>query len=298
MEKGEMRVEANISVSEDSHTLGTKVEVKNLNSFRAVGKAIAYEVDRHIRMLEKGEKIEQETRGWDETKEATFSQRKKENSHDYRYFPDPDIPKLWISEIPEFSRENLAKELPELPWVKRERYKKEYEMKAEDAEVLVSNQELRTFFESVLDSMETRFSSQKKLIKLATNYLLSDVRGLETSLGHSMSKLEPAGFATLIHMVGEGKVSSRGAKDILAILYSEGGDPEKIANEKGFIQKSDPEALKKMVEKIIFEQSKAVAEYKAGKLNNLMFLVGQGMKESKGSANPEVLKSVFLEMLK
>ncbi len=298
MEKGEMRVEANISVSLDPTVFGTKVEVKNLNSFRSVGRAIAYEVDRHIRMLEKGEEIVQETRGWDETKETTFSQRKKENSHDYRYFPDPDIPKLWISEIPEFSRENLSKELPELPWVKRERYKKEYEMKAEDAEVLVANEFLGTFFESVI----SKFSGDKKLIKLASNYLLSDYVGLMKKVGKEgempAGKIDVTNFAGVIKMAGEGKISSRGAKDILAILYTEGGDPEKIADEKGLIQKSDPEALKKMVEKIIADQPKAVAEYKAGKLNNLMFLIGQAMKESKGSANPEVLKGLFTELLK
>lgn len=300
MEKGEMRVEANISVSEDPKKFGTKVEVKNLNSFRAVGKAIEYEANRHIRLLEKGEKIVQETRGWDEAKEVTFSQRKKEESHDYRYFPDPDIPKLWISEIPEFSRGNLLKEIPELPWIKRERYKKDFEMKAEDVEVLVANDFLGAFFEQTISN----FSKDKKLIKLASNYLLSDYVGLMKKVGKEKEGELPPGkvsipaFSKMIQMAGEGKISSRGAKDILAILYTEGGDPEKIADAKGLIQKSDPEALKKMVEAIIAAQPKAVAEYKAGKLNNLQFLIGQAMKESKGSANPEVLKNLFVGALK
>lgn len=298
MEKGEMRVEANISISDDPKKFGTKVEVKNLNSFRAVEKAIAYEIERHTRLLEKGEKIVQETRGWDENKEITFSQRKKEDSHDYRYFPDPDIPKFWISEIPEFAPSMLAKEIPELPWARRERYMKDYEMNAKDAEILVGNEFIGKFFESAISN----FHSDKKLIKLAGNYILSDYIGLMKKAGTEgelpPGKLEAKPFAALIKMVGEAKVSSRGAKDILAIMYAEGGDPEKIANEKGLIQKSDPEALKKMVAAVVATQTKAVAEYKAGKLNNLQFLIGQGMKESKGSANPEMLKTLFLEALK
>ncbi len=299
MEKGEMRVEANISVSEDPKKFGTKVEVKNLNSFRSVGRAIAHEVERHIRLLEKGEgaKIVQETRGWDENKETTFSQRAKEDSHDYRYFPDPDIPKLWISEIPEFSRENLSKEMSELPWVKRERYKKEYEMKAEDAEILVADQFLSVFFEDVA----LRLKKDKKLVKLASNYIISDLIGLmkNAPVTHpEAKKIESAAFEKLISMIGNQKISSRGAKDILAIMYTEGGSPEQIAESKGLLQKSDPEALKKMVEKIIAEQPKAVSEYKAGKLNNLQFLIGQAMKESKGSGNPAVLKELFETLLR
>ena len=298
MEKGEMRVEANISVSADPDKFGTKVEVKNLNSFRSVGRAIEHEVERHIRMLERGEKIEQETRGWDETKETTFSQRKKENSNDYRYFPDPDIPKFWISEIPEFAKSVLEKELPELPWAKRERYMKNYEMNAKDAEVLVTSEYLGGFFESVI----ANFPEDKKLIKLSANYILSDYIGLMKKAGTERDlpsgKIETKAFAALMRMASEAKVSSRGAKDILAVMYAEGGNPEAIAEEKGLIQKSDPDALKKMVDKIVGEQPKAVAEYKAGKLNNLQFLIGQAMKESKGSANPEMLKSIFLEALK
>ena len=298
MEKGEMRVEANISVSDDPKKFGTKVEVKNLNSFRSVGRAIEHEVERHIRMLERGEKIEQETRGWDETKETTFSQRKKENSNDYRYFPDPDIPKFWISEIPEFAKSVLEKELPELPWAKRERYMKNYEMNAKDAEVLVTSEYLGGFFEDVI----ANFHEDKKLIKLSANYILSDYIGLMKKAGTEgelpPGKIEAKAFAALMRMASEAKVSSRGAKDILAIMYVEGSDPEKIADEKGLIQKSDPEALKKMVEGVIVAQPKAVTEYKAGKLNNLQFLIGQAMKESKGSANPEMLKAIFLEALK
>ena len=303
MEKGEMRVEANISVSDDPKKFGTKVEVKNLNSFRTVGKAIEYEVARHIEALESGEKIFQETRGWDETKQATFSQRKKEESHDYRYFPEPDIPKFYINEIPEFSRENLQKEMPELPWTKRERYISKFGIKMESAEIFVDSLAWAGYFEQIISHL----GNDKNLIKLAENYITSDLIGFakkESSENWKMQvinfskKITPEFFAKLIKMVGENKISSRGAKDILAIMYAEGGDPEKIAEEKGLLQKSDPEALRKVVQKIISEQPKVVAEYKSGKTASLQFLIGQGMKESRGSANPGLLKTLFEELLK
>ncbi len=180
--------------------------------------------------------------------------------------------------------------------MKRERYKKDYEMNAKDAEVLVASEFLGTFFEDVI----AHFHSDKKLIKLSANYILSDYIGLMKKAGNELppGKVEAGAFAVLMKMAGDSTVSSRGAKDILAILYTEGGSPEKIAEEKNLIQKSDPEALKKMVEKIVSEQPKAVAEYKAGKENNLQFLIGQAMKESKGSANPAMLKELFLAVLR
>jgi aspartyl-tRNA(Asn)/glutamyl-tRNA(Gln) amidotransferase subunit B len=160
MEKGEMRIEANISVSM-TDKLGTKTEVKNINSFKAVEKAVAYEIDQQIQVLESGSKIVQETRGWDEDKQKTFSQRLKEDSHDYRYFPDPDLPKLKISEIAEFSLENLKKELPELPWEKRARYEKDYGIKPTDVEIFVRPGIISAFFEKVCGD----FAGDKNLIK-------------------------------------------------------------------------------------------------------------------------------------
>jgi len=290
LEKGEMRVEANISVSKDEK-FGTKVEVKNLNSFRAVERAIEYEVKRHVEVLEKGEKVVQETRGWNETKEQTFSQRKKEDSHDYRYFPDPDLPKLYISEIPEFHKDNLKKEIGELPWEKRERYKKEFELKDEDIEIFVSSPEWGHYFEALIHD----FKSDKKLIKLASNYITSDMLGLVKKNPEIWEKkpIEHKAFATLVKMLGENKLSSRGAKDILGILFTEGGNPEKIAEEKGLLQKNDEGELKKIIEQIIADNPKVIADYKAGKEASLQFLIGQAMKATKGAANPEMLKKLF-----
>jgi len=298
MEKGEMRVEANISVSTDPKKFGTKVEVKNLNSFRSVERAIEFEVARHIALLEAGEKMVQETRGWDEDKGKTFSQRTKEDSHDYRYFPDPDIPKFYISEIPEFSKEALKKELPELPWEKRARFKKEFGLKDEDVEIFVTDVELGKQFEEIVAEIKKKSPSKiEVLAKLASNYIISDFLGIRKT---NSNVVLPKDFVDLIMMAESGEVSSRGAKDILAIsvLPNEKRTVKDIAKEKGLLQQSDTGALKKVVEEIIKENEKAVTEYKAGKVASLMFLVGQGMRKSKGSANPGVLKTLFEEALK
>ncbi len=301
MSKGEMRVEANISVSPSSakatkgkQSLGIKVEVKNLNSFKAVEKAIEFEVARHIEMLEKGEKIIQETRGWDENKQITFSQRQKEDSHDYRYFPDPDLPKLKLSLIPEFSKEALKSELPELPWEKRKRYSEKFGFNNEDAEFLVSNQLTKEFSASdYFDKVAENLKGNE--LTSALNYIKSDLVNL---VNNSNSKIIPAeSFAKLIKMVSAGTINSRVAKDLLKEIYENGGDPEKIAEEKGLLQKNDSGELEEMLKKIISENPSVVADYKAGKESALMFFVGQVMKMSKGSANPVLTREIAEKLL-
>lgn len=283
MEKGEMRVEANISISK-TEKFGTKVEVKNLNSFKAVEKAIAFEIARHEEILEGGGVIEQETRGWDENKEITFSQRKKENSYDYRYFPDPDIPPFDISKIKEFDTETLKKEIGQLPAEKRAHYV-DLGMKAEDADILVRNFDLHHFF----DITESELRADKKKVQLAVNYLLSDVK--------DPKGLQADHFAKLINMISDNKISSRGAKNILAIMMKQSEDPEAIATRENLFQQSDEGALKVIVQTIIDNHPEAIAQYKAGKIASLQFLIGQAMKETKGSANPEALKNLFTSLL-
>jgi aspartyl-tRNA(Asn)/glutamyl-tRNA(Gln) amidotransferase subunit B len=298
MEKGEMRLEVNVSVS-DTDKLGTKVEVKNIGSFKAAEKATEYEIARHIEVLESGGKIEQETRGWDDNKGKTISQRKKEDSHDYRYFPDPDLPKLKLSEIPEFSKEKLKASLPELPWEKRKRYT-DLGLKTTDVYIYVTIPEVGAFFESVAKAL----GDKKESVLLASNYISTDILGL-IKKKHGEGKegeiarlpFGPKDFAKLVTLIEKKTISSRGAKDTLAIMFEKGGDAEVIANSAGLIQKSDEGAIKKMAEELIKENPKAVDEYKAGKAASLMFLVGQGMKKSKGSANPELLKSALLSLL-
>ena len=208
MEKGEMRVEANISVSKDN-TLGTKVEVKNINSFKSVAGAIECEIKRHIELIGKGENIIQETRGWDENKNLTFSQRLKEDSHDYRYFPDPDLPKLNISRIDEFSLKNIDDSLPTLPQEKRAKYIK-LGLKEEDVEILISDFTYGDFFEK---EIVTSLKDNKNIV-ISVNYLLSDVRGSLPS-AVEFNNLKNGTFSEVINMISEGLLSSRGAKDFI-----------------------------------------------------------------------------------
>ncbi len=290
MEKGEMRVEANISVSKEKEKLGTKVEVKNINSFKAVEKAIEYEIERHIEALENGEKIVQETRGWDDAKQKTFSQRLKESSHDYRYFPDPDLPKMMFSEV--FDLKKLKEELPELPWQRREKYIKTFGINEVVAESFVGNIELGNFFEKVIAD----FGNDKNLVKLASNYISSDLVGL-MSKNPELKYPSDKKFAKIITMISEGKLSSRTAKDMVLRLVEKDINPEEVAEKEGLIQHSDEGALKSIIEKIVAENPKVAADYKGGKEASLQFLVGQVMKETKGSANPQSIKKVLLEVI-
>ncbi|MFZ2523459.1 MAG: Asp-tRNA(Asn)/Glu-tRNA(Gln) amidotransferase subunit GatB [Minisyncoccia bacterium] len=292
MEKGEMRVEVNISISKND-VWGTKVEVKNINSFRAVSKAIEYESKRQEALLEKGESVVQETRGWDENKNITFSQRSKENAKDYRYFPEPDLPKLILSEIPEFSIENLKKDLPKLPQQKREGYLS-WGIKQEDAEFFINNSVLGKFFEDVV-----ALGLDREAITLCSNYIVSDIGGMSKNKDKEdlIGLLNTESFFKLMNLIKSGMLSSRGAKDVLKIMYEIGGDPETIAKDKKLIQMSDPEEIAKLAEQIIQENPESVTGYKEGKTSLLQFFVGQGMKKTGGSINPELLKSEILRLL-
>lgn len=291
MEKGEMRVEANISLSRDKDKLGTKVEVKNLNSFKSVERAIKYELERMQELHEEGRSAEivQETRGWDEGKQSTFSQRAKDNVADYRYFPDPDIPKLKLSEI--FDIPKLKNELPELPSAKRLRYSKDYGIKEGDIEAYINDHELGVWFEEISKILIT-----PDKIKIASNYITSDFLGLK-KVDSSIVMPSASNFSELVELVSDGKLTSRVAKDILAMIVKIDESPMKIATEKDLIQKNDEGALKEIASKIIASNEKVVADYKGGKEASLQFLVGQMMKETKGSANPGVAAKILKELL-
>lgn len=290
LEKGEMRVEANISVSK-TETFGTKVEVKNLNSFRSVERAIAFEIERQVAALEAGEEIVQETRGWDEVKQVSFSQRKKESSEDYRYFPEPDLPKLMISEIPEFTSEALKASLPTLPWERRNIYIQQVGLKPDDADMFVREPVLGNFFDMA------RAHTDADGAKLVANYIGSDVAGKRETGDLPDEWLGDEGnakrFASLISLIQQGLLSSRGAKDTLSHMFTSAEEPEALANAHGLIQKSDAGFLQEVVAKVVAANPGVAAEYKAGKEAALQFLVGQGMKESKGAANPAVLREQF-----
>lgn len=288
MERGEMRVEANISVS-DTDALGTKVEVKNLNSFKSVEQAIEYEIKRHIEVIKAGGTIDQETRGWDEAKSKTFSQRKKESAHDYRYFPDPDLPKVKTSEIPEFQKASLKEKLPMLAPEKREKL-----MAlgiAEDAIAVI-------FTEPRVDQVVMFYVSEDKsdtFLKRAVNYLVTDTFPILAE--HADVVIPPQHFATLIQMLEDQEITSRVAKDILPTVILEHADPRIIAEKQGLLQSNSADDLLPIVQQIIKDQPAAVEEYRSGKENALQFLVGQGMKLTKGSANPGMLANLLKEEL-
>ena len=321
MEKGQMRVEVNISLAKDNASpakqnlsrftlprnaagsdasqnfvspngaikLGTKVEIKNLNSFRSVERSVNYEIERQTALLEAGEMVIHETRGWDEDKQKTFSQREKEMAHDYRYFSEPDLPPLKISEL------NFDLTLPELPSEKRKRFKEKFELKEEAIEVFVRDVAMGKFFESVAINLK----NEKILVSLAANYITSDLAGLmkEKNISIDNLKINPEMFAKLVVMAGKGIISSRGAKDVLKIMLEQGGDPEQIVKEKGLAQTSDDSFIKNIVEEVIKNNPAVAEDYKNGKEAALQFLVGQGMKLSVGKANPEALQKLLKERL-
>jgi len=293
MEKGEMRVEANISIATPEDTekgkFGVKTEVKNLNSFRVVEKAINYEIERQTNLLENGEKVIQETRGWDDKRGETFSQRAKESSHDYRYFPEPDIPKMKISEIEEFKKENIIKELGELPWEKKNRFKRDYGMTDKEVDVFIEKSEIAEYFERVV-------KGNSKIIKLAKDYILNVYIGL-LEKGQNINTIDSKYFAVIMEMIYDKLLSSSSAKSTIELTMKYNSDPREIAEKNNLIQKNDTDEIKKIVEEIIESNQNVVEDYKKGKTASLQFLIGQGMKVTKGSVNPEILKKIILDLL-
>ncbi|MDO8435935.1 MAG: Asp-tRNA(Asn)/Glu-tRNA(Gln) amidotransferase subunit GatB [bacterium] len=315
MEKGQMRVEVNISLTESrlrdeggkedlssltnqDKTLGAKVEIKNLNSFRAVEKAIEFEIERQREILESGKKVLLETRGWNNVKSETFSQREKEEAHDYRYFPEPDLPEILIS--PDFVQ-NIKADMPELPRQKRERFEREYGLNEKEIEIFVQNKSLGEYFEKIVSEFEPGISvdNLKKLIKLSSNYLITDLQGLlEGGLVSDTGFLIiPENFAELIALIAKEKVSSNIAKIILEEMLRTGADPSHIIEERGLAQITDTSEIEEIVREVILKNPKAIEDYKKGKANALQFLIGQAMQMAKGRANPEVVNRILQKNL-
>jgi len=304
MEKGNMRCEVNLSLHKEGEEKlsGTKVEVKNINSFRFVEKAINYEIQRQTEVLESGEKVVQETRGWDSVKNVTVSQRKKESAHDYRYFPEPDIPPL------EFNGayvEELKLRLPEMPDAKAKRFAEEYALPSQDVEVLTEDRELADYFESVVSELEEKVASdeadldRERVVKLAANYVISELRKhlIKNNEAVKYIKVTPENFAELIAMVASGRINSSAAQTVLEQMYHHGGDPSQIVEEKNLAQTSDAGELEGIVEEVLAGNVKSVEDYKAGKENALKFLMGQVMKNTGGKANPQVVMEILKNKL-
>ena len=307
MEKGEMRVEANVSVAaaterykkQDTRNkqLGTKVEIKNLNSFNIMERAVTYEIKRQIEMLERGEKIAQETRGWDDGKQVTFPQRLKEGSADYRYFPDPDLPSLKLSEISEFSRDALISGMPETPRGRRERYVG-LGLKRQDAEMFVR----RPGYGALFDAVAGALPASDPTVLLTANLIANNVAGIrdtkerDTDFSADMP-MSSQHLKVLVSMIVSKKITSNAAKIVLSESLKTGQDPEKVAADKGLLGTFNVADLDGIVGNVLKQNGKVVMEYQAGKTAALQFLVGQVMRASKGAADPLVVRSVIDKVL-
>jgi len=261
-------------------------------------RAVEYEIKRQTELLERGEKVIQETRGWDEAKQSTFAQRTKEGSADYRYFPDPDLPSLQLTEIADFSKENLAREMPELPWERRERYLA-LGIKKDDAQLYVQEAALGGFFEEVI----ALFGGDKARILLASNYIANDlvkiIRDIEGRDSEYQSEIpiSARNFREIIDMLAEDAISSRAAKDIL-IACVKGGieEPRRYAEREGLLKASAP-ALENVVNEVIANNPKVADDFRAGKGAALEFLIGQCMKTLRGAGDPAVLRELLIKNL-
>jgi aspartyl-tRNA(Asn)/glutamyl-tRNA(Gln) amidotransferase subunit B len=287
MEKGQMRIEANVSLD-----MGTKTELKNINSFRAVHDAVEFEIERQGKALDAGEKIVQETRGWDEIRRVTVSQRSKEDAHDYRYFPDPDIPPF---ETDSFGLDALQKALPELPKEKRARLVSEYGLFEDQANLLAGDIDLAAYFEQAVS--EVREEVPDAAMLPVYNYLTSDLKGLAVELGKPHAALmPPAHLARVVALIAQGKLTSRQAKDLLRLVAERGETPDALIASEGF-GAVDVGALESTVKEVLEKNPAAVADWKKGKEASAQFLFGAAMRELRGQADPVVLKEAIQKAL-
>ena len=302
MEKGQMRVEVNISLRPiGQEKFGTKVEVKNINSFKYAADAAAYEITRQTAILERGEKITQETRGWNDHTQETFTQRIKEDAHDYRYFPEPDLPPLRLA--PEFIEE-IQRSIPELPAAKRVRFAAEYGLEPDMAEILIRDRGLADYFESAASeaqehNKETPAKPRTNLTKTLAAFITGDLLRLlrETSSPITDIRITPENLAELAALAAEEKISSTAAKQILAEMFASGDDPSDIAKRLGLWQMSATADLEDIARHIIKENPKAVEDWHKGKSASIQFLVGQMMKQSRGTANPKIAQEIIKKIL-
>jgi aspartyl-tRNA(Asn)/glutamyl-tRNA(Gln) amidotransferase subunit B len=290
MEEGSLRCDANVSIRPRGATeYGTKTEIKNMNSFRSVHRAIESEIERQIGLLAAGERIIQETRGWDEAAGVTHAMRSKEKAHDYRYFPDPDLVPM---EIDAATVERLRATLPELPVTRYERYVNDYKLNVAQATQLVDNASLAEYFDRAVRAANNPAG--------VVNFVLGDLSRLanESGVEVAQSRVTPEALAELVRLTDAKTINSKTAKDVLARLWKDGGSAAAIVQADGLAQVSDPAAVGGFVDGVLAANAKSVADFAAGKDNALKFLVGQVMKASRGTANPALVEQVLRERLR
>jgi len=289
MEKGQLRCDCNVSVRPESQAeLGAKIEIKNLNSVSGVRRALAYEIRRQISMLEEGGKLEQETRGWNDTTGETFLMRTKEFAHDYRYFPDPDL----VPVRTEILLTEVRGLLPELPKAKRARFVHEYQVSPYDAAVLADDLDLARYFEAA--------ARDARKPKNVANWILNDLQNALSSSGKTITDcpIPPKALDELVNLIDAGKISGKQGKKVFAEMFASGRSATAIVNEKGIEQLSDLNAIEKLCDEVIAANPKPVADFKSGNVASLNFLKGQVIKLSKGKANPQLVGEILERKLK
>ena len=287
MQEGSLRADVNVSVRKKGETkLGTRTEMKNMNAFRSIQRAIEYEIDRQIEVLENGGKIDQETLRWDDVSGRTFSMRDKEDAQDYRYFPEPDLALIHLSD--EYI-ENIKRTLPELPESRKIRYLEEYKLTEREATILTASKYLSNLFEETTDKTNNA--------KAVCNWILGDISRIlnEKELEPNEIPFGKENLAELITLIDKGTISTKIAKDVLEEMFETKKEPSIIIKEKGWIQISDEGEIKEVVLKILSENPQSIQDYKGGKDRAIGFLVGQAMKQTKGKANPQMLNTMFIE---
>ena len=289
MEEGSLRCDANVSVRPvGQKELGTKTEIKNINSFKGVERAIEYEAMRQAELLEDGGKVVQETRTWDEKEGVTKSMRTKEEANDYRYFPEPDLVPFTVSD--EYI-ENIRKSLPELPDARKERYMKEFGLSSEDAVFMTNDKATADYFEAAVDA--------GAYPKACVNWLMGEFASQLSTDGIEIAKapVSAESLAALLKLISKGTISGKIAKKVFATMWKEGGNPEEIVKAQGLVQISDTAELSKLVDEVVGKNPKAVEDFKAGKKKAVGALVGQIMKATKGKANPRVINELLNKKL-
>jgi len=289
MEEGSMRCDANISIRPHGQKeFGTRAELKNMNSFRGVQRGLEYEEYRQAEILDEGGTVVQETRRWDEAQGKTFTMRGKEEAHDYRYFPDPDLVKVYIDEE---WKNRIRASIPELPDARKARYTSEYGLPSYDAEVITSSKPIADLFE---DSLK-----YTKDAKSVSNWIMGELLGYLNSnnLEFSEVKITGQGLGEMIGLIEKGTISTKIAKTVFKEMLESGKLPQQIVEEKGLVQISDEGAIKSIVEQVVAANPQSVEDYKAGKQKAIGFLVGQVMKESRGKANPAIVNKLLEEVL-
>ena len=289
MEKGQLRCDCNVSVRPEAQAeLGAKIEIKNMNSISGVRRALAYEIQRQVDALEHGEKLEQETRGWDDAAAETFLMRTKEFAHDYRYFPDPDL----VPVKTEVLLPDARRRIPELPKAKRARFVQQYEVSSYDAGVLANDLELARYFEAA--------AKDARKSKNVANWILNDLQNALSTAGKTISDcpIPPEALDELVNLIESGKISSKQGKEVFAEMFASGKRAGDIVREKGIEQLSDASAIEAFCDQVIASNPKPAADFKAGNAASLNFLKGQVMKLSKGKANPQLAGEILERKLK